>query len=75
VWLVNARGYADAATPTLIVTGAQQVGSRRQIDGFTPRQLTYEAQYRTNVLKSLQKKARLLGFQLVDLTNVTLGVP
>jgi transposase len=35
----------------------------------------YEARYRANVLKSLQKKARLLGFQLVDLTNVTLGVP
>ncbi|HKO63296.1 MAG TPA: IS110 family transposase [Pyrinomonadaceae bacterium] len=38
-------------------------------------QIQYEARYRTNVLKSLQKKARLLGFQLVDLSTVTIGVP
>jgi len=33
------RGYVDAATPAFIVTGAQEVGSGREIDGFTPRQL------------------------------------
>ena len=38
-------------------------------------QTQYEAQYRINVLKSLQRKARLLGFQLVDLSTVTVGVP
>lgn len=38
-------------------------------------QTQYDAKYRVNLLKSLQKKARLLGFQLVDLSNVTVGVP
>jgi transposase len=38
-------------------------------------QTQYEARYRANVLKSMQKKARALGFQLVDLSNVTVGVP
>lgn len=38
-------------------------------------QAQYEAKYRSNVLKSLQKKALLLGFQLVDLQPPSLVVP
>lgn len=38
-------------------------------------QAAYEAKYRQNVLKSLQKKARQLGFQLVDSQNVSVVVP
>lgn len=31
------RGYRDTATPTFIIRGSQDVGSRRQIDYFAPR--------------------------------------
>lgn len=35
----------------------------------------YETKYRENVIKSLQKRARHLGFQLVDLHPVSVRVP
>jgi transposase len=35
----------------------------------------YETKYRENVIKSLQKRARHLGFQLVDLHPVSIRVP
>jgi transposase len=35
----------------------------------------YESRYRENVIKSLQKRARHLGFQLVDLHPVSVPVP
>jgi len=38
-------------------------------------QAQYEAQYRSNVVKSLQKRARQLGFQLVDLHHASVVVP
>lgn len=38
-------------------------------------QAQYEAKYRTNAIKSLQKRARQLGVQLVDLNPPTVVVP
>ena len=38
-------------------------------------QAQYEAKYRANLLKSLQKNARKLGFLLIDLHNPTVVVP
>lgn len=38
-------------------------------------QAAYEAKYRVSVLKSLEKRARQLGFQLVESASVTVVVP
>ena len=38
-------------------------------------QALYETKYRKNLVKSLQKRARQLGFQLVDMQPAAIVVP